>query len=193
MDGPSRLAFKAGGQHTGRPCGVSPMMPVIADLNGHNQRYFDRAPERLVLEGYRRWIAGFETGSIAPWELASALYDELLGTEEGPRAVADLARFVRALRKCAACPLRAFPFNAHHVSREECLTLGLIAALQHGDSETASLCAGAVTCPLRSTELAEAAKPFVETLTRLDHHLLPIPRRAIQDIMARTAGPATIH
>ena len=34
---------------------------------------------------------------------------------------------------CAACPLRSFPFGAHHVCRDECVALGLIAALQHDD------------------------------------------------------------
>lgn len=40
----------------------------ISQLNGANTAgYFDRLPEKLVLEGYRRWTAGFETGSIIPW------------------------------------------------------------------------------------------------------------------------------
>jgi hypothetical protein len=165
----------------------------LADLNGHNTPYFDRAPEKLVLEGYRRMIAGFETGSIAPWELSWSLYQSLLGEEEGARAITDLTLFVRALRKCASCPLRAFPFGAHHVSREECLALGLVAGLQHDDHDTASLCAGAMSCPLRCGELARAAAPLAATLARLDHTLLPIPRRAIEDIIARSSRPATVH
>lgn len=41
----------------------------ISQLNGANTAgYFDRLPEKLVLEGYRRWTAGFETGSIIPWK-----------------------------------------------------------------------------------------------------------------------------
>jgi hypothetical protein len=168
-------------------------LPRIADLNGHNDPYFDRAPEKLVLEGYRRLIAGFETGSIAPWELTWSLYETLLGESDGARALSELTLFVRALRKCASCPLRAFPFGAHHVSREECLALGLVAGLQHGDAEAVSLCAGAMSCPLRCGELTRAARPLAETLGRLDQVLLPIPSRAIEDIIARSGRAATVH
>ena len=52
----------------------------ISQLNGANTAgYFDRLPEKLVLEGYRRWTAGFETGSIIPWEMTWGLYSEVLG------------------------------------------------------------------------------------------------------------------
>ncbi len=60
----------------------------ITELNGANSvGYYDRLPEKLVLEGYRRWTAGFETGSIIPWEMTWGLYSELLGPSEAKRAV----------------------------------------------------------------------------------------------------------
>ena len=102
-------------------------------LDQHDGCYFERPPERLVLEGYRRWLAGYDSGSVTPWEMTQALYEELLGAAEGRRVLAELSHFVRTLRQCAACPLRSFPFGAHHVCRDECLALGLIAALQHDD------------------------------------------------------------
>ncbi len=154
--------------------------------------YFARPPEMLVLEGYRRWMAGFDTGSVAPWELTHSLYAELLGPEEGRHALAELAHFVRTLRRCAACPLKSYPFNAHHVCRDECLTLGLIASLQHGNAEAAQTCLGAMACPLLACEIAQAARSFAETLARLDHKLLPIPRDAIDDILNR-ASRKTVH
>ncbi len=170
------------------------MLSRLADLNGYNNPYFDRAPEKLVLEGYRRMIAGYDTGSIAPWELSWSLYQSLLGEAHGARAITDLTLFVRSLRKCASCPLRAFPFGAHHVSREESLALGLVASLQHGDDETAKLCAAAMSCPLRCGELTQSARPLAKTLSELDHKLLPIPRRAIEDVMTRSSRAATtIH
>ena len=186
-------AWACGRLEDERLMGCPVMLSRLADLNGHNDPYFDRAPEKLVLEGYRRLIAGFETGSIAPWELSWSLYQGLLGEAEGARALSELTLFVRALRKCASCPLRAFPFGAHHVSREECLALGLVAGLQHKDEATVSLCAGAMSCPLRSVELSRAAIPLANTLARLDHTLLPIPLRAIEDIIARSSRAATVH
>src|SRR5690349_3609980 len=58
-----------------RCCIVEALMIMrISQLNGANSAgYFDRLPEKLVLEGYRRWPAGFETGSIIPWEMTWGL------------------------------------------------------------------------------------------------------------------------
>ena len=82
------------------------MRPPSAALDPHDGCYFERPPERLVLEGYRRWLAGYDSGSVTPWEMTQALYEELLGAAEGRRVLAELSHFVRTLRQCAACPLQ---------------------------------------------------------------------------------------
>ena len=40
------------------------MYPRVSETGHGTGCYFDRTPEKLVLEGYRRWAAGFETGSF---------------------------------------------------------------------------------------------------------------------------------
>ncbi len=75
-----------------------------AILDPHDGCYFERPPERLVLEGYRRWLAGYDSGSVAPWEMTQALYEELLGAAEGRRVLAELSHFVRTL-----APMRCLP------------------------------------------------------------------------------------
>ena len=168
------------------------LMPeLISDL-GRDGCYFRRAPEKLVLEGYRHWLAGFDTGSVAPWELTFTLYTEILGAADGRRALSELSHFVRTLRQCAACPLRSYPFGAHHICRDECMALGLIASLQHDDTETAHLCLDAIACRLRREVIGQAASDFAGTLADLDHHLLPIPRSAIENVLSR-ARPTTVH
>ena len=154
--------------------------------------YFARPPEKLVLEGHRRWMAGFDTGSVAPWELTFSLYSDLLGSEQGRRALSDLSHFVRTLRRCASCPLRSFPFDAHHICRDECLTLGLIAAMQHDDSAVAQLCLRSIACPAMCLEAAEAARTFAATLSSLEQTLLPIPLSVIEDVLARRQR-TTLH
>ncbi len=151
---------------------------------GSNQCYFDRTPERLVLEGYRHWAAGFETGSIQPWELAWNIYAVELGPDDGRLAVAALSDFVRTLRKCATCPLRTFPFHSHHLCTEECLTMGLIAGIQHGD-DGAELCLQHLSCPSRCHTVEGVAHIFAKTLAGLDQTLLPIPRHVIEDVISR--------
>ncbi|MBA8899426.1 MULTISPECIES: hypothetical protein [unclassified Phyllobacterium] len=161
------------------------MYPRTSEIGNGTGCYFDRAPEKLVLEGYRRWTAGFETGSVIAWEMAYGLYSEILGTREGNRALSELSFFIRTLRHCALCPLKTFPFGSHHVCKEECLTLGLIAGLQNCDMLAARTCLNAMACPSRHEEVENAAIGFAETLVELDQVLLPIPKFAIDDIISR--------
>lgn len=170
------------------------MRPGAFDHDSHDGCYFERPPERLVLEGYRRWLAGYESGSVTPWEMTQILYEELLGAAEGRRVVTELSHFVRTLRRCAACPLRSFPFNAHHVCRDECLALGLIAALQHDDEGAALTCLSAMACPALASNVAEAAVSFADALAGARHYLLPIPQSAIEDVLTRSRpGRGTVH
>ena len=161
------------------------MYPRVSEAGSGTGCYFNRTPEKLVLEGYRRWTAGFETGSVVAWEMAFGLYSELLGTRNGNRALSELSFFIRTLRHCALCPLKTFPFGSHHVCREECLTLGLIAGLQNCDVDAARTCLNAMACPSNHEEVENAAIAFAETLIELDQVLLPIPKSVIDDIMAR--------
>jgi hypothetical protein len=170
------------------------MRAGLFDQAEHDDCYFERPPEKLVPEGYRRWLAGFESGSVLPWEMAQTLYDELLGAAEGRRVVAELSHFVRTLRRCAACPLRSFPFNAHHVCRDECLALGLVAALQHDDGAAAQTCLAAMACPRLSANVCEAASCHADALAGARHYLLPIPQRAIEDVLTHSRqAPGTVH
>jgi hypothetical protein len=170
------------------------MRSDLFDRGEHEGCYFERPPERLVLEGYRRWLAGFESGSVLPWEMTQTLYEELLGAAEGRRVVAELSHFVRTLRRCAACPLNSFPFNAHHVCRDECLALGLIAALQHSDRDAAATCLSAMACPALLASVAEAAASFADALAAARHYLLPIPQSAIEDVLTRSRqARGTVH
>jgi hypothetical protein len=166
----------------------------LFDKAEHHGCYFERPPEKLVLEGYRCWLVGFESGSVLPWEMAGTLYEELLGAADGRRVVAELSHFVRTLRRCAACPLRSFPFNAHHVCRDECLALGLIAALQHDDAAAAQTCLSAIACPRLLAHVCEAASCYADALAGARHYLLPIPQSAIEDVLTRSRqARGTVH
>lgn len=102
--------------------------------------YFDRPPEKLVLDGYRHWTRGTVLRSTEPWTEAQLLYRGLLGDEDGERAIIALARFVRALGQCASCPLRAFRSGSRFVCSDETLVMGLIAGIQNGDEPVVHFC-----------------------------------------------------
>lgn len=172
------------------------MQPGAPDRDCLGGCYFERPAEKLVLEGYRHWTAGFDTGSVVPWEMAWGLYSEILGNSAARVALAELSHFIRTLGRCAHCPLRAFPFGAHHICREECLTLGLIAANQHEDMRAEELCLGALACASRAREAGEAARDFAAALSGFGQKLLPIPAGVIEDILMRARMPlerGTVH
>jgi len=158
------------------------MASVLPGYSGTNQTYHERTPERLVLEGYRHWSAGFDTQSIAPWEMAFLLYREELGAEDGKRALAELSHYVRTLKACSTCPLRSYPFHSRHLCLEECLSIGLIAGMQHDDG-TSDVCLQHMACPLRENEIATAAKTFAMVLSDLGQRLLPVPPTVIKEIV----------
>lgn len=152
---------------------------------GSNTEYLQRHPERLVIEGYRRWSTGFMTGSIIPWERARDLYCEVLGEQDAGTALNSLSQYVRALKKCAICPLRSFPHNSSHLCREECLTIGLIAGLQHEDN-AADICLQHLACQQMCDEVEEAASDFAKTLKTMGQVLLPVPVYVVKDILNRS-------
>lgn len=153
--------------------------------------YGDRLPERLVVEGYRHWLAGYEMGTIEPWELAWSLYARELGSIAGRRALGDLSCFVRTLRGCAGCPLRNFPFGAKGLCREECLAVGLVAACQHGDRLTCLACVDGFGCQATRGEIEGAAAQLAGTLRELGQVLLPVPAHVIDAIAG--AQPPQLH
>lgn len=157
-----------------------------------HETYLERTPEKLVLEGYRHWIAGYDNNSVIPWELAWSLYERILGADRAKSAIAELANFIRVVGRCATCPLKSFPNGAHHLCREECLTLAMIAGAQHADEAVIRKCLNAMTCPTRCDAVAMAAGSFALTLRAMDQNLLPIPVNVIDDILCR-GNSKTVH
>lgn len=164
----------------------------FARPNDNGGCYFERLPEKLVLEGFRYWNTGFVTGSVTPWEMAWNLYAKSLGSEVGRHLLSELSHFVRTAYRCANCPFKTFPYGAHHICRDECATLGLIAGMQHGEEAAVQSCLDALTCPLKCSEVAEAADGFAASLVKSELVLLPIPAPVIDDVLSRDAR-GTVH
>lgn len=149
-----------------------------------SSHYFERQAEKLVLEGYRHWTCGFETGSVIPWEMAWTIYTEELGLTKAKRAVTELSHFIRTLHFCATCQLKAFPYGSMHICREECLLMGLISALQNGDETTRDACLDALVTGSRVEQVKQAAQDYAQTMSELDQVLLPIPHYAVAQILS---------
>ncbi|MEM1037949.1 MAG: hypothetical protein AAGI12_00605 [Pseudomonadota bacterium] len=157
----------------------------VLNFTGSNTPYAKRGPERLVLEGYRHLAAGYQTGSIEPWEIARSIYRKELEPRDATRAFGELSEFMRALNTCARCPLRLYPFHSEALCLDECLSLGLIASLQHGD-HASQLCLQHLSCPFREDEIERSAKSFAMVLDAVGQRLLPVPASVIGNILTES-------
>jgi len=145
-------------------------------------RLQDRSPasapgdevETLVVEGLRRWLAGYQTGSIECWEMAWTFYAGRLGVSRARHAVTGLSCFARALNGWAKCGLSLMPYDCPHRCAHECLAVALVASWQRGDREAAANIAEELVISGGLPFTLEAAANFADTLRRLDL-VLPDP------------------
>lgn len=156
------------------------------DLQGAGEcpavRYLRREPENLVVNGYRSWILGLIERDAAHWEQAWNAHARSLGSESARIALDGLQELVRTLGVCATCPLRFHKPQTGHLCRDECLILGLIAGLQHGDEDTAWQSASGLSCAAKCSRLVAAGGTYAFSLKHADRVLLPVPANAIRDI-----------
>lgn len=147
--------------------------------------YLDRLPERLVLEGFRRWMAGYDTGDIQCWELAWNLYAKTLGPRPARAAMAELSCWVREIRATTARPVCLFPYGCGRMCRDECMAMSMVASVQHNDEAALKSAAFQLLGGQRIGPAIEAARSFGAVLESLGQHLIAVPRPVIEDIALR--------
>ena len=147
--------------------------------------YLDRLPERLVVEGFRRWMAGYETGDIQCWELAWNLYAKALGPKQARSAMAELSCWVRAIRASSARSMCLFPYGCGKLCRDECMAVSMVACVQHRDNDALEAAATQLIGCERIEETVDTARSFGEMLDSIGQHLIAVPRPVIEDIAMR--------
>ncbi|MBL6430835.1 MAG: hypothetical protein HPM95_05065 [Alphaproteobacteria bacterium] len=83
----------------------------------------------------RRWIAGYQTGSIACWELAWNLYAAKLGVARARPVITGLGCYARALNGYAKCGFACSPTIAGAAAR---MRLWPSVSWPHGNTATAT-------------------------------------------------------
>ena len=154
---------------------------------GRSVPLFDRLPERLVLEGFRRWIAGYASGDLGHWEEVWNLYAQSLGTSDARCLVDRLARFVRAVRDWSICPIACFPGGCRHICRQECFALAIVAATQNQDLDSLAAAMRHLLDPEGHEETMLPALAFAEAMRESDLMLMPVPRNVVDEIAGRPA------
>lgn len=128
----------------------------------------DGGVERLVVEGLRRWLAGYHTGSIECWEMAWSLFASELGVARARAAVAGLSCYARALNGWAKGGFELMPYDCPRRCAHECLAVAMVAAWQRGRQEEAAAIADELVVSSGLPATLEAAANLADTLRRLD-------------------------
>lgn len=164
---------------------LSPATMASATPCGRSVALFDRLPERLVLEGFRRWMAGYASGDLAHWEEAWNLYSGTLGPRDARVVVDRLARFVRTVRDWSICPIACFPGGCRHICRQECFALAMVAASQSRDLDCLSVAMRHLLDGDGHEEAMLPALAYAEAMRERDLLLMPVPRAVIEEIAGR--------
>jgi hypothetical protein len=152
---------------------------------GRSVALFDRLPERLVLEGFRRWMAGYSTGDLGHWEEAWNLHASSLGTRDACVVVDRLAKFVRIVRDWSICPINCFPGGCRHICRHECFALAMVAASQNRDLDSLASAMRHLLDPDGHEEAMLPALAYAEAMKESDLMLMPVPKTVIDEIAGR--------
>ncbi|MCX5495248.1 hypothetical protein OSH11_11065 [Kaistia dalseonensis] len=155
-------------------------------------RYLDRLPERLVVEGFRRWMQGCDRGSVACWEMAANLFTEEFGLIEGHRMLGELVQWVDALRAGMDHPADLSPYECPRLCRDECVAVAMIAASQSGDAKSLSTAVNAFVRPEARDATMRAAQAFAHALAETGLILIPVPDAVIRDV-AEWPGRQQFH
>lgn len=147
--------------------------PRASELAAAVQPPSFREPERLVGLGFRAWLAGYQTGDIACWEQAWAIYSNALGPTQARPAVTDLACWVRAIRNATCRRIEVYPGQCAGFCRDECMVIAMVAASQHGACPALRACAWALLESSTIDEVVEGAESLGATLRSCDRVLSP--------------------
>jgi len=169
-----------------RPRPVLSEAPVAsATPSGSCVPLFDRLPERLVLEGFRRWIAGYASGDLGHWEEVWNLHAASLGPRHARHVVDRLARFVRIVRDWSICPIACFPGGCRHICRHECFALAIVAASQNQDLDALAAAMRHLLDPDGHEEAMLPALAYADAMRDSEMMLMPVPRHIIDEIAGR--------
>lgn len=121
--------------------------------------------ERLVVEGVRRWMAGYATNDTSCWELAWDLYASELGKERARRPVSELSCYARVLKTHGTRTLCLFPYDSPKLCQDECLVTAFVAAAQQNDTGTRNAIAEALFHTQGRNDAVFAASEFGSALS----------------------------
>lgn len=154
--------------------------------------YLKRETESLVVNGYRCWVAGYQTGNVEHWSEAWNLIAVRLGPEDARPVVAQLSAWVKAICLWRTDPLQVLRSGCGHLCADECLAVSMIAAGQHRDMPCLGYCAERLCGPAGDKEIVEAAIGLASTLKSAGRDLMPVSLDMVRGVAELPPTP-TLH
>jgi hypothetical protein len=111
----------------------------------------------IFLTTFRCWLAGYETGDVACWELGWKGASRLLPLRQTKRLIAEISHFTRVFRDTLARRFTFLPYCCGRATPEECLAVQLVAAAQRGALAAAGRLAHQLTGADDHVALVDAA------------------------------------
>ncbi len=145
-----------------------------------------RPAERLVIAGFRNFMAACEFGDLACWEAVWQAYHDGLGPRGARRMVGELQYWARALRRESGRPLAYYPPCCRFLCHDECMALSMVAAAQAADEQTATLAARHLTAQVDPDilyALWQATLPFAEALEDAGLEMYPVSSEVVDSIV----------
>ncbi len=163
----------------------------------HGNHLFDHRPERVVINGCRCAMAGYDLGDPSCWDqFWSDLVSEC-GVETACDISGTLQNYVRALRSHCQRPLNFFPRACRWACVDECLALSLISACQNSDVSVRDYCLQAlhVDAVHSAADLTKAAEILSRRMSMSSLQLMPIPLDVVTMAIDRNCAtcPVATH
>ena len=142
------------------------------------------AAEILLFEALRCWMAGYETGDIACWDLAWDALCREVPVESAKPLFGELQHFARTMRSVARQPLGWRPFCCRGLCKDECIVLALLDAAQRFDEEQLDLALRHLVPLDESGRTRQAAIAFSQALARAGLFIAPVSPAALDAVIA---------
>ena len=163
-------------------------------FEGEPDTLLDRPAEKLVVTGFRCWMAGYELGDIECWEIAWTEFAKILGPRNARSSLSELQYWVRTLRHVTTRQITCFPYCCKNICKDECMALSLISAHQRQDRSAARAAAhyisGLNDCA-NLRELVDASSSFAAALADAGQILVPVSLDLVERIAQHGSNPKT--
>jgi hypothetical protein len=144
--------------------------------------YVSRTPEKLLLEGVRQWMGGYDTSCPECWERAFDCFNRELGSARAAKPLFMLAIMARTLRQSCQRTLQIYPVHCKRLCLDECCIMGMVAAAQINDEPCRELAAKILVEDDNNGLLAAAVQDLAQAFAESGLPLLQVPARVIANL-----------